>query len=179
MWNKILTFFQGISSWFLTFFQRKPKDTPQPLRIEGIHATLTPQPDDAEMAAAALLESLATGRQRRNNSKTKSRNNETMKSRNNDKASTPDPLRDSAYYRRLSDRIREDRETEARLALRFVAYCEQELHSPLLPTGRIAALERELYRRLDIIEREGGELKRRWQKCLAEVTIRLMAEVKS
>lgn len=147
MWSKIKNFFR----------QKQP--TPQPLRIEGVRIELTPQPDDAEVAAEALLKSL---------------------SQKADKDHKPQPTQappeqgTPAYYRRLSDRIREDRETETRLALRFVAYCEQELHSPLLPTGRIAGLERELYQRIDIVEREGGELKRRWQHCLADITVRLM-----
>ena len=77
-----------------------------------------------------------------------------------------------AYYRRLADRIREGRATEARLALRYVAYCEEQLRNPQLPLGQLVALENELYQRIDIVEREGGELKRRWQHCLAEVTVR-------
>ena len=134
-----------------------------PLRIEGVRTELTPTPDDAELAATALLESLGRkGRVQKTPNTPKTRN--TPKTQN----------KDSAYYRRLADRIREGHATEARLATRFVAYCEQELRNPLPPPGRLAALERELYQRLDIVEREGGELKRRWQHCLADITVRLM-----
>ena len=61
--------------------------------------------------------------------------------------------------------------------VRFLAFCEQELRKPHLPAygdGSLGLLEAELYKRLDIVEHEGGELKRRWQHCLATVTVRLM-----
>lgn len=66
--------------------------------------------------------------------------------------------------------------TRLRVA-RFLAFVEQELKKPYLPTygdGSLGLLEAELYKRIDIVEREGGELKRRWQRCLALVTVRLM-----
>lgn len=62
-------------------------------------------------------------------------------------------------------------------ALHFTCYCEQQLADPSLPLygkGSLSLLEAELYKRLDVVEREGGDLKKRWQHCLAEVTIRLM-----
>lgn len=61
--------------------------------------------------------------------------------------------------------------------MRFVAFCEQELQKPSLPLsgpGSLGLLEAELYKRLDVIERRGGELKKRWQHCLATVIVRRM-----
>ena len=134
----------------------------QPLCIEGTRTTLTPQPDEAEIAAKALLEQFA------------SEKGKVKREKSADTSTERDEERGPAYYRRLAERIREGRTTEARLVMRYLAYCEQELQNPLLPPGQVADLEKELYRRLDIIDREGGELKRRWQHCLAEVTVRLM-----
>nr|MCR4958560.1 hypothetical protein [Prevotella sp.] len=57
------------------------------------------------------------------------------------------------------------------------AFVEQELRKPHLPAygpGSLELLKAELYKRMDVIDREQGELKRRWQHALAEVTIRLM-----
>lgn len=138
----------------------------QPLCIEGAHTTLTPQPDEAEIAAKALLEQLS-GKGGVDGVNGVNGGNGTN-GKNEPEVGSP------AYYRRLAERIREGRTTEARLVMRYLAYCEQELQNPLLPPGQVADLEKELYRRLDIIDREGGELKRRWQHCLAEVTVRLM-----
>lgn len=61
--------------------------------------------------------------------------------------------------------------------MRFLSLCEQELQKRNIPAygnGSIALLEVELYKRIDIVDREGGELKKRWQECLAEATLRLM-----
>ena len=83
----------------------------------------------------------------------------------------------SAYYRQLADRIREAHAKAARQATRFIYNCELELRKPRLPlygAGSVQLLETELYKRIDVVEREGGELKTRWQHCLAEVTVRLM-----
>ena len=44
--------------------------------------------------------------------------------------------------------------------------------------GLLLALERGLYDRQDIAYRAGGTLLRRWQHCLAEVTMRLMKQYK-
>lgn len=147
-----------LEGFFIFFRRKKERKEPQPLHVEGENTTVTPQADDAELAAQTVLESLGrNGLDGRNGRKGK-------------------PATESqgtvAYYRRLVDRIREGRATEARLALRYVAYCEEQLRNPQLPLGQLVALENELYQRLDIVEREGGELKRRWQHCLAEVTVR-------
>ena len=83
----------------------------------------------------------------------------------------------AAYYRQLADRIREAHAKAARQATRFIYNCELELQKPRLPLygpGSVQLLETELYKRIDVVDREGGELKRRWQHCLAEVTVRLM-----
>lgn len=76
---------------------------------------------------------------------------------------------DAAYYQQLSEKIRTAHEQERRSAMRYVAYCEEKLtpdisHQP----SDIAELERGLYKFQDCAEREGGELLKRWQKCLAE-----------
>lgn len=149
---------------FKKIFHRKPRGNdprtdaaPQPLRIEGIpEAPFTPEPDDAELAAQAVLELMTRGDQSNRNTPS----NQT-----------------SAYYRQLADRIREAHAKAARQATRFIYNCELELRKPRLPlygAGSVQLLETELYKRIDVVEREGGELKTRWQHCLAEVTVRLM-----
>ena len=133
-----------------------------PLVIEGTHTTLTAEPDDAELAAQALLILLASEELRV-------------------KSEEPQPAEKGTaeYYRQLAERIEQAHAAETRLATRFVAYVEQELRKPVLPkegAGSLAFLETGLYKRLDTVEREGGELKRRWQHCLADVTVRLCEE---
>lgn len=144
-----------------------------PLRIEGVKtAPLTPEPDDAELAAQALLETLASPEQHRNNGTTEYRNNE----KQDGKADQP---RDAAYYRRLAERIRLARDQATLRTMRFVTWCEHELERRDLPIegkGSLAQMEAELYKRIDTIERVGGELKHRWQHCLANVIVRRMEE---
>lgn len=177
-------------SIFKKIFRRKPhgndpkaEAVPQPLRIEGIpEAPFTPEPDDAELAAQAVLEMMAAMPQK------KSRRNKGNKG-NPDLADGKDVSaisagqkenvadRDVKYYQKLAERIREAHQKSARQATRFIYNCELELQKPRLPlygSGSVQLLETELYKRLDVVEREGGELKRRWQHCLAEVTVRLM-----
>ena len=53
---------------------------------------------------------------------------------------------------------------------------EQELAKkelPLTGPGSLGLLEAELMKRLDVIERVGGELKKRWQHCVAQVLVRI------
>jgi len=130
-----------------------------PLRIEGIApAPLTPEPDDAELAAAALLESMAGG---------------SGKPQKADKPQKGTP----AYYRQLSVKIREAHAAEARAAQRYISYTEQRLHTAASSDatgGSLAELERGLFKHQDTVEREGGELLRRWQHCLADITVRMM-----
>lgn len=136
---------------------RKAIGEPKPLRIEGAVTTMTPEPDDAEMAALALFESLSP--------------DPSPKKKGGKKQTEPHPAEKGTaeYYHALAERVHEVRAAEVRMAMRYVAYCEQELlHNP-----QLAELERGLYRHLDTVEREGGELKRRWQHCLAEVIVRL------
>lgn len=165
-------------------FTRKKNDAPQeqvtppqPLRIEGIpEAPLTPEPDDAEIAAQALLEMMAAKRQERRHGKAAHRNNDITKYRDNDKGEAPAP-RTVAYYRHLAWRMQKAREATRLRVTRFLAFVEQELKKPHLPAfgeGSLGLLEAELFKRQDIVERERGELLRRWQHCLALVTVRLM-----
>lgn len=144
------------------------KPEPQPLRIEGIApAPLTPEPDDAELAAQALLELMASA-------SGASRNNDIPASRNDDKGDAP---RDANYYKKLAERIRSAHEAARQRTVRFLAFCEQELAKPDLPLtgpGSLGLLEAELYKRLDVVDRHGGDLKTRWQHALANVLVRQM-----
>ena len=164
-----------------------------PLAVEGVApAPLTAEPDEAELAAEALLASLASEELR-----VKS---EELSEQREPSSSLEEPSRDdnrqrqsaakpkaaeqgtAEYYRQLAERIEKAQAVAAQRTTRFVAFCEQELKKRNLPKngpGSLALLEAELYKRIDTVEREGGELKRRWQHCLAEVTVRLMEEVKS
>lgn len=169
---------------FRNLFNRKRKDTPQEpatepqtLAIEGIpQAPLTPEPDEAELAAQALLELMAAKQHGNRHGKGARRNNDITASPDNEKEEAVTP-RTASYYRHLARKMREAREATQLRVTRFLAFVEQELKKPNLPTygdGSLGLLEAELYKRIDIVEREGGELKRRWQRCLALVTVRLM-----
>lgn len=162
-----------------------PDRKPQPLRIEGVSpAPLTPEPDEAELAAQALLEHMC---EQSRKDHLKDRHKDHHKDSHNDKATGSVPVgsadgksevpRDAAYYRQLAARIRQAHEAATQRTLRFVAFVEQELQKPSLPLsgpGSLGLLEAELYKRLDVIERRGGELKKRWQHCLATVIVRRM-----
>ena len=146
-----------------------------PLTIEGTHTNITLEPDDAELAAQALLELMA----RPTHSPYRGGRGAAGAANPSSEESLPSRgvLEGSAYYHALADRIREAHAKAARQATRFIYNCELELQKPRLPLygdGSVQMLETELYKRIDIIDREGGELKRRWQHCLAEVTVRLM-----
>lgn len=166
MWEKLKTF-----RW-----RRKHEGAaPQPLRVMGCTTQLTPEPDDAEEAAAALLASLAAPEHKHRHGVMSLFRHRDKESKADSEAGDEDgTCRDSAYYHRLAARVRDGRAAEARQATRYVAYCEQELCNPHLPDGLMADLERGLYSQLDTVEREGGKLKKRWQYCLAEVTVRLI-----
>jgi hypothetical protein len=175
--------------FFKKIFRRKreKRDEPQPrpLRIEGTKTPLTPEPDDAELAAQALLESptpkpLHLGR------------GVDSHSAKGDHFSPTggETERGATYYRELSRKIQKARQQERRAAMRYVAYVEEQLahwgQTPCNPaspahTGDsprsgqgVGLIERELYKRQDVVEREGGELLKRWQHCLAEVIVRQM-----
>ena len=157
-----------------------------PLRIEGVKpATLTPEPDDAELVAQALLESMVSsdkffdersGKAERQDSS--SSMSEAAKPSVKIQDSKPE-TRDAAYYRRLAERIRLARDQATLRTMRFVTWCEHELEKRDLPIegkGSLAQMEAELYKRIDTIERVGGELKHRWQHCLANVIVRRMED---
>ena len=146
-----------------------------PLRIEGVEpAPLTPESDDAELAAQALLESLCDVR-----SKMEDVREVAADAHQPSTISHQPSVRDAQYYHALADRIRLARDQATSRTMRFVAWCEQELEKRNLPIegkGSLAQMEAELYKRIDTIERVGGELKRRWQHCLAEAIVRQMKE---
>jgi hypothetical protein len=148
--------------FFKIYRKKKMKDSVRTLRIDGVKTTLTPKPDDAELAAQALLES-------RLNRPTPDPSPKGRGVNRKHADGTPE------YYQDLSEKIRIAHEQDRRAAMRYVAYVEAQLKTPLaLGEGLGVRLERGLYQHQDTIEREGGELKRRWQKCLATVIVKQM-----
>ena len=160
-----------------------------PLRIEGVEpAPLTPEPDDAELAAQALLESMCDVRSKKEDVRDAAADahqpipadapTRSLSSISHQPSKSHQPsVRDAAYYHALADRIRTARTAEARLVMRLLASVEEQLAEPTaLYKGQWGDTERKLYRAMDIAEREGGELKRRWQHCLATVIVRRMEE---
>lgn len=155
--------------FFKKIFRRKreAQTKPQSLRIEGCKTTLTPKPDEAELAAEALLEMMCDGRRKK----------EDGRPQPSSISHQPSSPHGAAYYRELSEKIRTARAAERRLTMRYLAYCEEQLALPQpLYVGQIGEMEQELYKRQDVAEREGGELLRRWQHCLAECIVRQMSE---
>lgn len=145
----------------ISIFRKKQPLEIHPLRIEGIDdAPMTATPDDAEVAAQALLESLASEKGKAKNEKSA--------------ASHSSHQKDVAYYHTLAIRVRDGRNTEAHIAMRYIAYCEQELKKGSLSTEQLIDLENGLYHHSLVIEREGGETKKRWQHCLAENVLKQM-----
>lgn len=148
----------GMFNWLKKIFRggssHQKDGVRERLHIEGAHTTLTPEPDDAEVAAEALLVSLASEERRVKREETAAEKGT------------------AEYYRELAERVKEAHEMEARLTVRRIAYCEQELRNPLLNAEQLTELERGLYRHMDAVDREGGELKRRWQHVLAEVVVK-------
>lgn len=145
---------------FQKLFRREMPPTPQPLSIEGINTRNTPEPDDAELAAQAVLEMMSA-----------------LSNRNTRSNQGTQRTQSAAYYRQLANRIREAHIRAVQQATRFIYNCElmlQNKHLPLYGEKSAQMLEVELYKRIDVVEREGGELKTRWQHCLAEVTVRLI-----
>lgn len=148
---------------FKKAFQKEEQTAAQPLHIESVApAPITPEPDDAEVAAQALLESMSQQKKEKKEQKPEEGT--------------------AAYYKDLADRIRQAHDAATLRVMRFVAYCEQQLHKPNVPaTGKdsLALMEVELYKRIDTVEREGGELKKRWQRCLAEIIVRQMKAIQA
>ena len=200
--------------------EQQPPATPQPLRISGVKpAPLTPEPDDAELAAQALLETMVNEELRMKNEEGSARRPEgesqfaTAQKKSTKGTSQPNqpipadaPTRSlsainhhtSEYYHALADRIRAARTAEARLTMRLLATVEERLRVLAVASEQVRAgeqssgmqlseptalyrgqwgdTERKLYRAMDVAEREGGELHRRWQHCLANVIVRRMEE---
>ena len=146
-----------------------------PKPIDGAeNIPMTAEPDEAEIAAQAVLEIILEKKEASSKKSRKRGSGEVTKDRQSQSNETE---HDADYYRHLAERIREAYAAARQRALRFTCYCEQQLANPSLPLygkGSLSLLEAELYKRLDVVEREGGDLKKRWQHCLAEVTIRLM-----
>lgn len=169
------------------YFRRKAATTtpqqdgqvvePVPLRIEGVKpAPLAPEPDDAELAAQALLESMCDVRSKMEDERCKMEDVNHQPSAINHQPSALSH-HTSEYYHALADRIRTARTAEARLTMRLLASVEEQLSEPTaLYKGQWGDTERKLYSAMDVAKREGGELHRRWQHCLANVLVRQMEE---
>ncbi len=170
-------------NFFKRIFHRKRERDVRPLRIEGVKTSLTKTPDEQELAAQALLESLGSDKRKVKAASKREQNGARTSSAEREQArpqgKSDQPAKGTPeYYRTLSTKIRESRAAEARLTMRYLAYCEEQLALPKeLYVGQIAEMEVELYKRQTIAEREGGELLRRWQHCLAEVIVRQMSAV--
>ena len=143
---------------FLNIFHRKRfKPEPKSLRIDGVSTKMTAKPDDAELAAQALLEHMSDGSSDKKDKRTKGKVEKP-------KDGTPE------HYQQLSGKIKEAHAQEARDAQRYLAYTEQELkENPSME--QLIEIERGLYQHQDAADREGGELKSRWQHCLAQVIV--------
>lgn len=139
---------------------RKPFSSPKrgawedaaPLRVSGARTVMTPEPDEAELAARALLESLSPA----------------PKNKGGGKGKEPEKGSEE-HYRMVAERVREGRDEERRAALRYVAYCEEQLKGR---SPQLADLEEDLYKHQAAVEREGGELKTRWLRCLGDTVFR-------
>lgn len=130
------------------------KDPVRTLRIDGVKAPeMTARPDDAELAAQALLEHKSEPKGHKKKAKAKQ-----------PKEGTPE------FFEQMSGKISDAHAAEARNALRYLAYTEQELKENPTPE-QLAEIEKGLYALQDTAEREGGDLKKRWQHCMAEVTV--------
>lgn len=142
-------------SFIHNIYRRKVmKDPVRTLRIDGVKApVMTPKPDDAELAAQAVLEHMSEKGKKKKEVKTKQ-----------PKDGTPE------FYQQLSGKIKEAHSQEARDAMRYLSYTEEELRQQPT-TEQLIEIERGLYQYQDAAEREDGELKARWQNCLAQVMV--------
>lgn len=135
------------------FRVKRFKPEPKSLRIDGVSTKMTPQPDDAELAAQALLEHMSESKGKK------------PKKAAQPKEGSPE------FYQQLSGKIKAAHEQEARDAQRYLAYTEEKLkQNPSM--DQLIEIERGLYQYQDAAEREGGELKARWQHCLADVLVK-------
>ena len=134
---------------------------------------MTMEADNAELAAQALLEVMLDKQKRRRKKADVSDKSET--SEKSGESGKPNTLQTSEYYHQLSDRIRQAYASSRQRTLRFLCYCEQQLRNqdiPLFGAGSLNLMQAELLKRIDLVDRVGGEIKARWQHCLAEVTLR-------
>lgn len=163
-------------------FHRKRKEPDEPQAVEGAdRVPMTAEPDEAELAAQALLEVMIERKAAKRKTKKASKRSKKPEAQSNEKTDgkteNPAALQTAEHYHQLAERIRLAYASSRQRTQRFLSFCEQELQRRDIPAygkDSIALLEAELYKRIDIVEREGGELKKRWQNCLAEVTLRLM-----
>lgn len=135
--------------------RRVTPPAPMPLRIEGCNVRMTPSPDNAELAAHVLLGLTAR---------------EFVEPKPQSADST---TRNASFYQSMSARIKDAQAFEYRMAIRCLVWCEQELQK----NGSPDLLEKELYKHTGTVDRHGGELKRRWQHCLAMCIVRQMPTV--
>ena len=157
--------------------KQKEPEIPQPLKIDGVgEAPITMEPDNAELAAQALLEVMIDKHKRR---RKKSDIYETSykdgKSGESVESGKPNTLQTVTYYHELADRVRQAYASSRQHTLRFLCYCEQQLRNhdiPLFGADSLNLMQAELLKHIDVVDREGGEIKTRWQYCLAEVTLR-------
>lgn len=156
--------------------RRKESETPQPLKIDGVgEAPMTMEPDKVELAAQALLEVMIDKQKRRRKKADVPNKSETSEKSDKSGSTKPSFLQTSEYYHQLSDRIRQAYGSSRQRTLRFLCYCEQQLRNqniPLFGAGSLNLMQAELLKRIDVVDRVGGEIKARWQHCLAEVTLR-------
>lgn len=165
-------------------FHRKRKEPDDPQTVEGAERVpMTAEPDEAELAAQALLEVMIETKKKALKKKNSKKSRKSMSSevqphgKADGKGENPSDMQTVEHYEQLAERIRLAYASSRQRTQRFLSFCEQELQRRDIPAygkGSIALLEAELYKRIDIVEREGGELKERWQNSLAEVTLRLM-----
>ena len=118
----------------MTFFKKvfNKKQEPKPLRVEGVKpAPMTAEPDDAEIAAQALLEKM---------SEVKGARKDPRKDPHKDSHKD----HDAKYFKDLAARIRLAHEAARQRTQRFLAFCEQELKKHDLPKegpGSLGLLE--------------------------------------
>ncbi len=150
---------------FNNFFRRKVMKAPvRTMRIDGVSIKMTPKPDDAELAAQALLEHMIEPKAKRRAKSAKEKTVDT----------TPSP----AYYKQLGAKMREAHAAEARSCMRYLAYAEEELQQR--PSReQMAEIEHGLYQFQSCVEREGGALKSRWQHCATECILLQQAQTDS
>ena len=188
MFACILAVDKDTSMRIFNIFRRKQfKPQPRQLRIDGCKTVMTAAPDDSELAAQALLESLAgdsgskvQGSWQSQAAKPSARFKvKDQKKGRKQKDNHAPEAHDAAYYQELSEKIRTAHEQERRMAMRYVSYVEEQLSTPLAHRegqgeSPFATLEHGLYKHQDVAERDGGELLKRWQHCLAECIMRQM-----